>query len=91
MVFKPEIHLFLMLMFHVPPIQGNSRPVIGPPIPSIPRIPGWLDPVINQAGRVSVSRLHCTLGFDDPALHLLVGSQTFQFFAVQAPLETKST
>ena len=45
--------------------------------------PGRSRRVLTQARGMSVSRLHCTLGFDDPALHLLVGSQTFQFFAAQ--------
>ena len=46
--------------------------------------PGRSRRVITQARGMSVSRLHCTLGFDDRALLLLVGTQTSEFFAAKA-------
>ena len=48
--------------------------------------PGRSRRVITQARGMSVSRLHCTLGFDDRALLLLVGTQTSEFFAAPALL-----
>ena len=50
-------------------------------IGSIKYTPGKSRRVISQARGMSVSRLHCTLGFDDPALLLLVGTQISEFFA----------
>ena len=54
---------------------------------SIRYTPGKSRRVISQARGMSVSRLHCTLGFDDPALLLLVGTQISEFFAASSTTE----